>query len=66
MELGSEHQKVLALKGYRGHLYNTGGSSRDHVTLSVTVRADGSVAGMGVVYTEMEQGRERTSRDSPN
>ena len=50
LEMGSEHQVVLAPKGHTGPLYNAGGSSRDHVTLSVTVGADGSVAGMRVVY----------------
>ena len=49
LEMGSEHQVVLAPKGHQGPLYNAGGSSRDHVTLSVTVGADGSVAGMRVV-----------------
>ena len=50
LEMGSEHQVVLAPKGHTGPLYNTGGNSREHVTLSVTVGADGSVAGMRVVY----------------
>ena len=50
LEFGSEHQSVLAPRGHKGPLYNIGGSSRDHVTLSVTVSADGEVAGMRVVY----------------
>ena len=50
LEMGSEHQTVLAPRGHTGPVYNTGGSSREHVTLSVTVGADGSVAGMRVVY----------------
>lgn len=51
LEFGSEHQTVLAPKGHKGPLYNIGGSSRDHVTLSVTVSASGEVAGMRVVYS---------------
>ena len=38
--MGSEHQTVLALRGHTGPVYNTGGSSLEHV----------SVAGMRVVY----------------
>ena len=51
LEFGSEHQTVLAPKGHKGPLYNIGGSSRDHVTLSVTVSASGTVTGMRVVYS---------------
>ena len=50
-EFGSEHQTVLAPKGHKGPLYNIGGSSRDHVTLSKTFSASGDVAGMRVVYS---------------
>ena len=41
---------MLALRGHKGHLYNIRGSSRDHVTLSVTVSVGGEVAGMRVLY----------------
>ena len=58
LEMGSEHQIVLAPKGHTGPLYNTGGSSREHVTLSVTVGADGSVAGMRVVYSGKRRSKE--------
>ena len=51
LEFGSDHKKVLAPKGHKGPLYNTGGSSRSHVTLSVTVSASGEVAGVRVVYS---------------
>ena len=51
VEFGSDHKTVFAPKGHKGPLYNTGGSSRSHVTLSVTVSASGEVAGMRVVYS---------------
>ena len=51
LEFGSEHQSVLAPRGHKGPLYNIGGNSREHVTLSVTVSASGEVAGMRVVYS---------------
>ena len=58
LEFGSEHQTVLAPKGHKGPLYNIGGSSRDHVTLSVTVSASGAVTGMRVVYSGKRMSKE--------
>ena len=51
LEFGSDHKTVLATKGHKGPLYNTGGSSRSHVTISLTVSASGEVAGVRVVYS---------------
>ena len=51
VEFGSDHKTVFAPKGHKGPLYNTGGSSRSHLTLSVTVSASGEVAGVRVVYS---------------
>ena len=51
LEFGSDHKTVLATKGHKGPLYNTGGSSRSHVTISLTVSANGEVAGVRYVYS---------------
>ena len=51
LTFGNEHQKVLSTKGYELPAYNIGGSSRQHITASVMVGADGSVPAIRVVWS---------------
>ena len=47
---GEEHQRVLCPKGLQKVLYNVGGSSRDHFTLSMIVNAAGECSSARVVF----------------
>ena len=51
LTFGNEHQKVLATKGYELPAYNIGGSSRQHLTASVMVGADGTVTAIRIVWS---------------
>ena len=62
---GVEHQRVLSPKGWDGPVYNAGGSSRLHVTSSVTVSADGEYVGVRLVY-KGERSRNHRLQDIPS
>ena len=47
---GVEHQLVLAPVGYKQPIYNRGGDSRQHTSLSVMVPADGKHVLIRMVY----------------
>ena len=50
MSPGVEHQLVLAPVGYKQPIYNRGGDSRQHTSLSVMVPADGKHVLIRLVY----------------
>ena len=62
---GVEHQRVLTEKGWDGPVYNSGGSSRTHITCSVTVSAAGDYCGVRLVYTG-SRNRFQHIRDIPD
>ena len=50
LSLGESKTKILAETGTGNVLYNKAGSSREHVSLALTVSADGSVVAVRLVY----------------
>ena len=50
MTSGVEHKLVLAPVGYKQPIYNRGGDSRQHTSLSVMVPADGKHVLIRMVY----------------
>ena len=50
MSPGVDHQLVLVPVGYKQPVYNRGGDSRQHTTVSVMVPADGKHVLVRLVY----------------
>ena len=48
--VGSEHEKVLAPVGYHRPVYNLGGDSRAHTSISTIISGDGKYVGCRIVY----------------
>ena len=61
MTAGSDHAKILAPVGYARPIYNLGGDSREHTSLSVTVSADGSFISCRLVYKGVRNRTEKIS-----
>ena len=68
---GVEHQLVLAPVGYKQPIYNRGGDSRQHTSVSVMASADGNYVGIRLIFkgkrkmSTMISGIPTTGRNPP-
>ena len=57
--VGSEHEKVLAPVGYHRPVYNLGGDSRAHTSISTIISGDGKYVGCRIVYKRVSATQQR-------